>query len=151
MVRTASTQHFFANHALQGYVFDPDSADPVDIAWVDMNGYKGITATFVRMIGTGALDTFTFLGNTASDGTGTDRIIIAHAIGSEPNADNDQIHLEISAEDIAEVGNQQSPVELLRYVTISAEFATSTDEGCVIYVRHGPRFPRLDLTADILA
>ena len=148
MVATASAEKFLANNLIQGYVFDPDDANPKDIAWVDMRDFEGISATFVRMIGTGNLDTFTFLGNTQSNGGGTERIIKAHSVDNQPNADGDNIHLEITADYIAEVGTANG--EALRYVSISAEFADTTDEGCIVYVRHGAKHPRKDLSPEVI-
>lgn len=148
MVATASAEKFLANNLIQGYVFDPDDTNPADIAWVDMKEFEGISATFVRMIGTGNLDTFTWLGNTDSAGGGTDRIIKAHAVANEPNLEDDNIHLEITADDIAEVGSANG--EKLRYVSISAEFATGTDEGCIVYVRYGANHPRSGLSAEVI-
>ena len=144
-----ATEKLFSSAAIKMYDFDPDSADAVDIAWVDMRDYENFACAFFRTIGTGALDTFKILANTASDGSGTDRVIKTHAVASEPNALGDQIFLECSAEEIAQTGADNS--EDLRYVTASVEFATSTDEGVVLYERFNPRFAKTGLTADIVA
>jgi len=75
--------------------------------------------------------------------------VIAHAVGSQPNALNDQIWLECTAEEIAALGDAAG-VDL-RYVSADVEFQTSTDEGVVYYERSGARFPQSGLTADIVA
>ncbi len=143
-VATASAK-FFANAAMQSYDFDPDSADATDVAWVDMRDYGLFACSFVRTVGTGALDGFTILANTASDGSGTDVEIKAHAVGSEPNAAGDQLFLECTAEEIKTAGANY------RYVSASCEFNTDSDEGVVVYIRSQPRFPADALTADVVA
>ena len=104
MVATATAHKLLANVLIKHYDFDPDANTPVDVDWVDMRDFEVITASFFRTVGTDALDTFTFLGNPQSNGGGTDRIIKAHAVANEPNAVGDQIWLEITADDLAEVG-----------------------------------------------
>jgi len=131
------------------YDFDPDSADKVDIAWLDMRDYTHFACTFFRTVGTGNVDTFRIIANDASDGSGTDVEIIAHAVGSQPNALADQIHLECTAEEIGALGDTNS--KNLRYVSAQVEFATNTDEGVVYCCRCGARFPQANLTADIVA
>lgn len=143
-----ASQHFLANNKVTFYDFDPDSADPVDVTWVDMRDYAGITIVFVRTIGTGALDTFKILGNPASDGSGTDVTLKTHAVGSEPNLIPDYLFLEVTAQEIAAESGDDS--NAYRYVTASCEFATSTDEAIVGYFRWGAKQAQLDLTADLV-
>lgn len=150
MPATASNEHLLANNAIRLYDFDPGGTDPVDVAWVDMRDYKYFLIAFFRTIGTGALDTFSILANSASDGSGTDVTVKAHAVASEPNAVGDQIFLEVSAEQINEVGVAAGVADL-RYVSASVEFATGTDEGVVLYMRSQARFPQTGLTADIIS
>lgn len=137
-----------ANIKVTHYDFDPDVDTAVDVAWVDMRDFDKILATFFRTVGTSALDTFKILGNAESDGSGADVIIKTHAVANEPNALGDYIYLECTAEEIAQEGADAG--EDVRYVTISAEFATSTDEGVVTYVREGTR-RHLALTAESVA
>ncbi len=143
-VATASAK-LFANAAIKGYDFDPGTTNATDIAWVDMRDYGLFACSFFRTVGTGALDGFTILANTQSDGGGTDVEIKAHAVGSEPNAVGDQLFLECTAEEIKTAGANY------RYVSASCEFATDSDEGVVTYIRSKPRFPADGLTADIVA
>jgi hypothetical protein len=140
-----------SNLAVTQYDFDPDSADKVDAAWVDMRDFGRFMAGFFRTVGTGALDTFRIIANAASDGSGTDVEVIAHALPSgEPNAVGDTIWVECTADQIREVGTAAG-VEGLRYVSLNLEFATSTDEGVVTYIRSLPRWPRDGLTANVVA
>lgn len=130
------------------YDFDPDSGAAVDVAWVDMQNFDKIMVLFFRTIGTGALDTFDILANSASDGSGTDVIIKTHAVANEPNAVGDYIYLECTAE---EIGALSTATNQLRYVTVSAEFATTTDEGVVTYIRDAGRFAHDALTVELIA
>ena len=150
MAATSTLNKWQANNLFTQYDFDPDSTDAVDIAWVDMRDFGGFRATFFRTVGTGDLDTMTIIGNTSSTGAGTDRIIVSKTLtGVQPNLLGDYTSLEVSAEQIAEVGAANS--EALRYVSLQLEFATSTDEGVVTYIRYAPRFGRDALSADNIA
>jgi hypothetical protein len=135
-------------HAITQYDFDPGVDTAVDIGWVDMRDFDNFVGIFFRTVGTGALDTFTVLGNPASNGSGTDVIIKAHAVASEPNAVGDYIFLEVTAEEIADADTVLGTV---RYVSISAEFETSTDEGVVTYIRTGAKRAYDGLSADTIA
>lgn len=142
-VQTASDK-LSSTLAVTHYDFDPDGTNATDVAWVDMRDYEGILVTFTRTVGTGALDTFKLIANSASDGSGTDVEIKAHAVASEPNAAGDYIFLEATAEEIGTAGTD------LRYVSVSAEFATGTDEGVITYVRKAKR-KYAGLTADTIS
>lgn len=142
MATAIATDKLQSNLAVTHYDFDPDGTDAVDVAWVDMRGFEGILVSFTRTVGTSNLDTFALIANSESDGSGTDVEIKAHAVASEPNAAGDYIFLEASAEEIGAAGTD------LRYVSVSAEFATGTDEGVVTYIRKAGRFAHDALTSD---
>lgn len=126
------------------YDFDPGGTDPVDVGWVDMRDYESILIGVFHSVGTGAIDTFKILANTASDGGGTDVEVKAHAAPTAADAVGDTIWLEATAADIQSVGTN------LRYVSASVELATGTDECVVTYIRKGRR--QYDgLTADVIA
>lgn len=148
-----ASQHLLANSSIRMYDFDPDADTATDIAWVDMRDYEYFLIGFFRTVGTGNLDTFKILANDASDGSGTDIIVKTHAIGSEPNLLSDQIWLECRADEVAAEGIDQglTAPKVARYVTANVEFATSTDEGVILYILGGAKNPNLDLTADIIA
>lgn len=148
-VSVLGTNRFLANHAMRQYEFDPDSADPVDVAWVPFRDFFGLVVTFFRTIGTGAVDGFKILANTKEDGSGTDVVVKAHALAAQPDAVGDQIHLEVLAEEVRQACTDAGVVPA--GVSVQIEFATATDEGVVTYVRWGPRFAKSGLTADIVA
>ena len=132
-----------SRRALRVYDFDPDATSVTAIAWVDMRDFGLFSATFVRTIGTAAV-TFDIAVSASSDGS-SPVVVKAHAVGSEPDALMDQIHLEISAEQLAPL------LADARYVSARISVATGTDEGVVVYERADPRFAGKDLTADIVA
>lgn len=136
---------------VKGFDFDPNVDTPVDVGWVDMRDFKYLLVSFFRTVGTGAVDAFKIIANSASDGSGTDVVVKEHAVGSEPDAVGDQLFLEISSQELGGLGDHPDNELALRYVSAQIEFATATDEGVVTYIMSGPRFPREDLTADIVA
>lgn len=146
-------QKFMSRNVMKHYDVDPsgDTTAAFDVAWVDMRDYEGFIASFFRTVGTDALDTFSIIANSESDGGGTDATIIVGmpAAAEEPNAVGDQIFIECSAEQLASLST--SATGKLRYVSISIEFATGTDEAVVTYVRYGTRNAKDGLTANIVA
>lgn len=140
-----ATNKLKSNVALEMFDFDPDGTDPVDVAWRDMQDFEGLLVCIMRTVGTGDLDGFKILGNSESDGSGTDVEIAAHAIGSQPDAVGDKLVLEISAEEMAGLGTD------LRYVSANLELATGTDEFTVTYLRGNARHVSDGLTADVVA
>ncbi len=120
--------------------FDPDSANATDVSFEDMQDWSKLMIIFFRTVGTGNLDTFKILANSASDGSDTDVTIKTHAVASEPNAVGDSIFLELIDDEIAQEGNDASPKQTdLRFVSANLEFATSTDEGVVVYIFSGAK------------
>lgn len=134
--------------AVTHYDFDPDSANATDVAWVDMRDFDGFLASFFRTVGTGNLDTFKILANSASDGSGTD-VEVKSFSGSDPDLLGDYVFLECTAQEINQAGVTAGVADL-RYVSASCEFQTSTDEGVVTYIRHGLR-AYSGMTADSVA
>jgi hypothetical protein len=84
-----------------------------------------------------------------ADGSGTDVEVIAHAVAAEPNAVGDYVFVEVSAEQIREVCDAAGVDG--RYVSLNLEFATSTDEGVVSYIRSGARNAHSGLTANLIS
>lgn len=111
------------------YDFDPDATSAVDIAWVDMSNASRLRIGFFRTIGTSDL-TFLVLGNSASNGGGTDRTIKTVTLtGVQPNAVGDYTFVEVSRDEIIATN------EDIRYVSANLAFGTGTDEGVVVYDR----------------
>jgi hypothetical protein len=148
-VSVQATNRFRANNAVKLYDFDPDGVNPVDVAWVPFKDFFGFLVGFFRTIGVGAVDGFKILANTAEDGSGTDVVVKAHALASQPDAVGDQVWLEVTAEEVRQACTDAGVVPAA--VSASVEFATGTDEGVVTYIRWGPRFAKDGLTADVVA
>jgi hypothetical protein len=111
------------------YDFDPDATTATDIAWVDITNVSRILISFFRTVGTSDL-TFLVLGNSQSNGGGTDRTIKTVTLtGVQPNAVGDYTFAEVSREEIIATN------EDIKYVSANLAFGTNTDEGVVTYVR----------------
>lgn len=151
MASTADVMKLRSTLKVLQFDFDPagDSTDPVDVSWQDMSNFDSLLVGFFRTVGTGTVDTFRIIANTKSDGSGTDRVIKTKTISSQPDALGDTIWLEITAAEVAQVGDEVG--EDLRYVSAQVEFGTGTDEGVVTYIFGRPRFAQKDLTVDIVA
>lgn len=128
------------------YDFDPDATTTTDIAWVDMRDYDRLLVAFFRTVGTSDL-TFTIIGNSSSTGNGTDVTIKTKTLTSvQPNAAADYTFLEVSADEIVTASESGA-----RYVSANMSLATSTDEGVVLYIRTGAKYPQSGLTSDDIA
>ena len=149
MASPVAVEHLLSMLQHRLYDFDPDVTTPVDVDWVDMRDFSHFLAGLMRTIGTSAT-TFQIIANNAADGSGTDVVIVTHAVASEPDAVGDQIWLECSEQQIAQEG-EDAGISDLRYVSAQISFATLTDEGAVSYVRKASRFAHRALTADIVA
>ena len=116
-------------------MYELDAEGPADVAWVDMNEYESILIGVMRSVGTGALDEFRILANSASGGSRTDVEIkdLGATIEATVDAVGDYVWLEASAEEIGAAGAD------LRYVSASVGHATATDESVVTYIRKGKR------------
>lgn len=143
---SADTQSILSTHFIYSYDFDPNADTVTDVGWVDCRPYKNFCFQFFRTVGTGNLDTFRVIGNTATNGGGTDVTVKTKTISSEPNAVGDFVFIEVSAEEINAAG-VAAGVEVIG-ISAACEFATSTDEGVVTYIFTGPRHAYLNLTAD---
>lgn len=132
--------------AITAYDFDPGTTDTTDVAWVDMRDYDRLTVMFFRTVGTSDL-TFSILGNSQSNGGGTDVTIKTKTLTSvQPNAVGDYTFLEVSADEIVAASESGA-----RYLSANLSVATGTDEAVVVYVRHGAKYPQASLTSDNIA
>lgn len=141
-------QNLLANLAITQYDFDPDATTATEIAWVDMNEFKSLAVSFFRKVGTSAI-TFKIMGNSASDGSGTDVDIKTKTMTDiQPDAVGDYSWLTVNEDEIATAAGAAG--EDVRYLTAVVSVATGTDEGVVTYVREA-KHRKLNLTADKIA
>lgn len=132
--------------AVTMYDLDPDATTTTDVAWVDMRDYDRLLVGFYRVAGTSDA-TLTIYGNDSSTGDGTDVLLKTKTLtGVQPNAAADYTFLEISADEIVAASESGA-----RYVSANMSFATSTDEGIVVYIRAGAKYPQTGLTSDDIA
>lgn len=144
MVSTLDSQKFASRNALTMYEYDPGATTAADIAWVDMRDYEGIHVTAFLTVGTAAIGTFSLLGNSASDGSGSD-VTLKTSAATTADAVGDYIHLAVTAAELAALGTD------LRYVSASVALGAGTDEAVVTYVRYNSKHATADLTADTIA
>lgn len=146
MVSVQSSEKIRSRERVKLYDFDPDSANAVDVAWVDMRDFNRFMTAFFRTIGTGDLDTFAIVASESPTGAGTPVVVKTKTLtGVQPNAVGDYSFLEVTAEEVRSVDTAKVG---LRYVSVRLEFATNTDEGVALYVLADPRFEFSGLTAD---
>jgi len=143
MATAVTSNQLLTKVALRVFKFDPDATSETEISWVAMRDFANFAATFARTVGTSAV---TFAINCATDSSGTGSVaVLAHAVGSEPDAIDDQIHLEVTHEQIREV------LATATHVSAIVSVATGTDEGSIVYQRGGAKHIVDGLTADIVA
>lgn len=133
--------------------FDPDSASATK-ATLDRVGsavafpianFRRFRAGLFRSVGTGSVTSFKIYAATAADGTGN-TAVVAHAIGSAPDAVGDTIWLECDAEQIREV------LSTATHVGVEIALVTSTDECVVLFEMAEPFYgPTHGLTADYIS
>ncbi len=132
--------------------FDPDAttATIVDLVpgttdeLLPIKEFRKFIAGLFRSVGTGSVTSFEIIAATDADGTGA-TVVVAHAIGSAPNAVGDRIWLECNVEQIHEV------LPTATHVGVRIALVTATDECVVFFERAEPMFPRSGLTADFIS
>ena len=144
MASTLDSQKFASKNAVTMYDFDPGATTAADVGWVDLRDYEGIHISVRHSVGTGAISTFKILGNSASDGSGTD-VELKASTPTTADAVGDTVHLEVTAAELAALGTD------LRYVSASLSLATATDECVVTYVRYDSKRAAADLTSNVIA
>ena len=117
-----------------------------DIAWIDGAGLArfGVKCSATALTGVG-VTVFKILGNSASDGSGTDVVLATHAVGSAPDAVNDQLYLEVSKDQIVALSQSGA-----RYLSANVTQANAADQTCVTYVAEH-ELQKSGLTGDIVA
>lgn len=151
MASALSTEKLTAQLACYAFEHDPaDSTVATEIGWVDMRDFQHFLALAMscNLTGTG-ITAFSIVANAESDGSGTDVIVKTHAVGTAPDAGGDFLVLECTAEEIAQLAEENSVA--LRYVTAKVTCNNAADEAAVFYVRGGAKHARSGLTADYTA
>lgn len=148
MASSVSTDKLFTTHAIESYDFDPDATTATDVEWVDLRDYRNfaVIAMTSALAGSTGPTAFKIIANDDSAGGGTDVEVKAHALGSAADAVGDYLVLECTADEIAELAEDNS--EELRYVSAQIAMGNAGDEMVVTYIRTGARWEYDGLTAD---
>jgi hypothetical protein len=151
MAATGVSNSWTANNVTNSYAVVADHSSATEVGWVDMRDFEQFAAISVAIALTGVgVNAFTIIGNSESDGSGTDSAAIAsHAIGSAPDAAGDHLVLECNAQNIREL--ETTATGQLRYVTAKITAANAADDTCVVYVRSKPRFGYNSVGGDVVA
>lgn len=150
MVSSVETQHLTSRLYWELTNFAPGSTSLQTGPWVDMGVASHLAVTFFRLTGTSAITNFQLVGNSASDGSGTTVVIVTKDLtGNQPDASGDQVHIEMSAEQLRAEGEKAG--QSLRYGAIQLQVATGTDTGVLMYLRQPVRFMFDAMTPDKVA
>jgi hypothetical protein len=153
MAATTTANHLNTLSEVKLLDHDPDTGSAAYVnldnvtpaAGVPIANFRRFRAIVSPTVGTGGLTAFSIGGATAADGTGY-VAAVSHAVGSNPDAVNDQLTLECTAEQLREV------VSGATHVCVSIDAVTSTDEFKVMFERAEPfQGPRHGLTADYVS
>lgn len=159
MPATYSADHIFANREIRVRENDPDTGNDayVDLAqpaagsagtptapFLPIANFRRFWAIYMTTVGTGGITAFKIIAATDAAGAGA-AVVVAHALGTNPDAVGDQVILECNVEQIREV------LATATHVGVLINLVTSTDEGVVTFCRDEPQFPRSGLTADYIS
>lgn len=153
MATAVTSQKFASTHAMESYDHDPGATTAIVTSpdggttqrWVAMRDY-GDFAVQARPTVVGG-DGITLLEIVAAtDSAGTDvTVILAHAASTTTTLDK-YVNLEVTDEQINEVGKAAS--KNFTHVAARLTMATATDEANVTYVRWLGKRKAASLTAD---
>ena len=152
MVATATIHHLFARSERRMVEYDSDDAlNLVDLSLpqggstelLPVVQFRRFVAGLIRTVGTSTVSAFSIVAATSAAGAGV-TAVVSHALGSAPDAINDQLWLETTIEQVREV------VSRATHVGIQVQLATASDEAIFYFERTEPRHPRADLTTDFI-
>lgn len=136
MASAIATNKLRCEMAVRTYIHNPTTAtDDQAVAWVDMREFANFMALLTLVSGTGVL-TFRILASENADGSGSPIEVKAHAAPTAADAEDDQLCLECSANELAELGIATGVS--LRYVAVYADMDHADDICAVTYIRANP-------------
>jgi hypothetical protein len=145
MASAVATNKLRSNMAARTYIHNPaDATVAVVVAWADLSLYANFMALAAFVSGTGVL-TCRIMASENADGSGSPIEVKAHAAPTAADAEDDQLCLECSAEELAALGISTG-VDL-RYVGVEMDCDHADDIVAVTYIRANPTFARAALTA----
>lgn len=145
---TASYDRLKSRHVVRTYADDPaDATVARKIAWVQMG--KNFLALATMVVRTANIVSFKIFCADNADGSGNVTEVKAHADPTVADAAGDQVHLEVSAEEV------HAKSATARYVAVEMDCANAADVCAVTYVMEGGlaggRFNYEGLTGDVIA
>lgn len=141
MTSSIATNKSRSNLKVRTYIHNPATATTAEVvAWVDMALFGAFMAQVGFVSGTGVL-TFRILASASSDGSNPVEVK-AHAAPTAADAEDDNLSLECTSEELAALG------EDLRYVGVEMDMDHADDICAVTYIRSLPRFAHQGLTGD---
>lgn len=105
--------------------------------------FRRFCAGLFRSVGTGSVTAFQIIAATSAAGANA-TVVVEHALGSAPDAVNDQIWLECNIEQV------RAALATATHVGVRVDLVTAGDECVVFFERAEPQFPRAGLTADYI-
>lgn len=159
MTATYAAEHLFARAESRMREHDPDADTDcyVDLAepaagaagtptapFLPIANFRRFAAKYMTTVGTGGITAFKLMAATDAAGTGA-TVIVAHAVGSNPNAVGDFLVLECDIEQVREV------LSTATHIGVLVNLVTATDEGACEFTRAEPQFPHAGLTADYVS
>jgi hypothetical protein len=159
MTATYTAEHLFTGAEIRMRENDPDTGNDayVDLAepaagaagsptapFIPIAQFRRFAAIYMTTVGTGGVTAFKIMAATDAAGSGA-VAVVAHALGSNPDAVGDFVTLECNVEQIREV------LATATHVGVLVNLVTNTDEGCLTFIRAEPQFPRSGLTADYIS
>ena len=151
MVATYTAEHLTSRSERRMLDYDIDNAlnfvtldVPNNKKCLSIAQFRRFLASMFHSVGTGNVTAFQIVAATDQDGTGA-TVVVQHALGTQPDAVGDTIHLECDVEQIHEV------LATATHVGVRVQLATTTDEAVVFFERADPMFPHAGLTADLIS
>lgn len=139
MASIVATNSLRSRLAARTYIHNPATATTAEVvAWVDLSGFANFLALASFVSGTGVL-TFRIMASASSDGSNAVEVK-AHSAPTAADAEDDQLALECSSSELAELGTD------LRYIGVEMDMDHADDIVAVTYVRANPRFATAGLT-----
>ncbi len=128
----------------------PASTAATAVEWVAMDGNNFMAQVMATVIAGAGVTAFTI--NAATDSSGSNStVILAHAVGSAPDAEGDSLVLEVSAQQIAQQGAALSTPLDFTHVSAVLTKDNNGDKASVTYTMMNLRNSYEDMTADNVA
>jgi len=156
MATAVSTEKLFANCKIESFIHMTTSnateqsvkAGATDTTWKDLRDYEGFAVVAVQGVlgGTGLIKLSIYA---ATDDAASDALEIKTSGALLCNAIGDYAVLEVSAEDVMQIGRAAGLA--FRYVTAYIDCQHDDDEVAVTYIRYGAKNAYTGLTATYIS